>query len=392
MDGTELLVTDSLLGMFRRKAKSRQGDKRRQRPKGLWPLLVCVMLPTTVSAAYFLGFASPQYESEANFVVRGQSAAPSGMLTSLLLSAGGGSTSEDTYAVQDYMMSRDAAALLIKTQDLRIIYNRPEADVIAHFPNFHQGVTFESFYKYYQKHVTAELDTTTNISTLKVKTFRPTDSQKIAEALLVASEQLINRMNIRQRDNLMSSASREVAEAEGRLRNIGKAMADYRNKMALLDPMKQSVSMLRDISDLQMMLTTTLIQVSQLKSSAPTSPLIPVYERRVTALRAQIALSNTGITGSTGSLVPKITAYDDLTLQNEFAEKQLANATVSLEAAKAQADRQQIYLEEITQPNSPDYAAFPKRWASIAVVFFSFLGLYLMARLVINGAREHQIV
>ena len=391
MDGIELLAGNGGLGVSRQRPLPQQ-VRRKSRLRSWMPLLLAVGFPTLVSATYLFGFASPQYVAEANFVVRGQTNAPAGMLSTLLFSAGGGATSEDTYAVQDYMVSRDAAKLLIKTQGLKAVFNPPKADQIARFPNFFSGTTFEHFYRYYQSHVTAELDTTTNISTLKVRTFSPDDSQRVASALLVASEQLVNRMNARQRENLISSASREVASGEDRLRAIGIQMADYRNKMELLDPMKQSVPMLKQISDLQEMLTTTLVQIAQLKASAPTSPLLSVYQRRVAALEAQIAQSSTGITGSSGSLVPKITAYDDLSLQREFAEKQLANATAALETAKAQADRQQLYLEDITEPNLPDYAAYPRRWASTAVVFFTLLGLYLMARLLINGAREHQIV
>ncbi|MGI4747327.1 MAG: hypothetical protein ACRYFY_14995 [Janthinobacterium lividum] len=391
MDGLDIIAAEGVAGLLRRPVSEHRHSARRSRVKPWLPFLIFVMLPTLVAAIYFLGFASPQYVSEAKFVVRGQANAPTGMLSSLLM-PGGSSASEDTYAVQDYMMSRDAAALLARTQGLRQVFDRHDADALARFPTPFFGKTFEHFYKYYQTHIDAELDTTTSISTLTVRTFRPQDSQRIAVALLGASEQLINRMNQRQRDNLISSGTQEVAAAEDRLRRIAVLLATYRNREALLDPMKQSVPMLRDISDLQTMLTTTRLQVEQLRASAPSSPLIQVYERRASAIEAQIVQSNSGITGSGQSLVPKITAYDDLTLQQEFAQKQLANAISTLELARNQADRQLLYLDQITEPNLPDYASYPKRFASIAVIFASLLGAYLMLRLLISGAREHKIV
>ena len=134
------------------------------------------------------------------------------------------------------------------------------------------------------------------------------------------------------------------------------------------------------------------VQIAQLRNSAPDSPLIPVYERRTAALKAQIAQSARGITGSDQSLVPKITAYDDLTIQRDLAEKQLTAAATALGTAKAQADRQALWLEEITTPNLADYPVYPRSIVSILIVFASFLGLYLIARLVISGAREHKIV
>jgi capsular polysaccharide transport system permease protein len=239
--------------------------------------------------------------------------------------------------------------------------------------------------------VLADLDSTTGISTLKVITFRPEDSQHVAMALLNASEDLVNRMNARQRQNTISSSLKEVADAEDNLRNIGAELAAYRNQQAMLDPMKQSVPMLRDISDLQSLLIATRLQLAQIEASAPNSPLIPVYERRYTELQAQIARSKTAITGSDSSLVPKITIFDDLTLQQDLGEKQLESATTSLELAKAEADRQQLYIDEVVPPNLPDYPEFPRSLADVAIVFASLLGVFVIGKLVINGAREHRI-
>ncbi|WP_148301024.1 hypothetical protein [Asaia platycodi] len=132
------------------------------RNKGFYGFVVA---PTLASALYFVFFASPQYVSEAQFIVQGQHNQSGTMLAGLLEASGGGSASEDTYAVQDYVTSRDAAQLLIKTEGLAAAYNNPSADILARFPNFYTGRTFEHFYSYYRRHVIAELDTTTGVST-----------------------------------------------------------------------------------------------------------------------------------------------------------------------------------------------------------------------------------
>ena len=330
--------------------------------------------------------------SDALFVGRGHNnQAPGGRASRRQTAGGGGSATEDTYVVQNYMMSRDAAKYLIRTENLRAVFDRPGADLLARFPNPFHGTTFEHFFRHYQNQVAAELDSTTGISTLTVRTFRPDDSQRVAGALLGAAEQLVNRMNERQRQNMISSSEHEVADAERALRDVAARIGEYRNREALLDPMKQSAPILKDINDLQTMLSTTQVQIAQLRASAPNSPLLPVYERRVQALQAQIALAGTTVTGSDQSLVPKITAYDDLTIQRELLEKQLATSTAALETAKVQADRQQLFLDAVVQPNQPDYAAYPRSIVSTLVVFVSALGLYLMGRLLIAGAREHRI-
>ncbi len=189
----------------------------------------------------------------------------------------------------------------------------------------------------------------------------------------------------------MGDARKEVGVAEARVQAVAADIAQFRNREALLDPNKQSIPMLAGINDLQTMLSRTNLQLSQLITSTPRSPLIPDLHRRVDALQSQITDARAKITGTDSSLVPKMTAFDMLELQREFADKQLASATTSLETARIQAERQQLYLETIVQPNVSDYPAYPKRLASIAVVFASLLGLYLMAALLISGAREHRI-
>ncbi len=390
MDTLEFNLRDTATSLLGKTSQRRLPPTRRRRLP--LPFLLAVMLPTLLAAFYYFGIASPQYVSEAQFVVRGQSNSSPGMLSSLLQTAGGGgSATEDTYVVQNYMMSRDAASYLIRTADLRAIFNRPGADILARFPSPFHGRTFEHFFWHYQHQVMAELDTTTGISTLTVQTFRPEDSQRIAAALMAAAESLVNQMNARQRENIISTSQHEVANAERQLRDIAARIGAYRNREALLDPMKQSAPILKDINDLQTMLSTTQLQITQLQESAPNSPLLSVYQRRAQALTDQIARAGTAVTGSDQSLVPKITAYDDLTIQRELLEKQLATSTAAFETAKVQADHQQLFLDEVVQPNRPDYAAYPRSIVSTLIVFVSFLGIFLMARLLIAGAREHHV-
>lgn len=356
-------------------------------------LNLVVVLPTVLAAVYYAFIASPQYVSHAYFVVRGPGVQAPSMFGSLLqqVGSGGGGGNEDTYAVQTYMMSRDAARTLIETQNLRAAFDRPDADFIARFPAFFRGRTFEHFFRYYQNHVIAELDTETGISNLTVRTFSAQDSQRIGRALIGAGERLVNEMNERQRRNMIASSQKEVTEAEDKIRRIELAFAAYRNKEGLLDPLKQSVPMLQDIDQLKAMLVAAKLQIAQVTRTAPNSPLLPVYQHRVEALQDEIARANKGITGPDTSLVPKITAYDDLTVQREIAERELAAATVSLQTARAQADRQQLYLDEIAKPDLPDYPEYPHSVADILIVFATGLGVYAMGLLLISGAREHQI-
>lgn len=361
--------------------------------------LLVVGLPTVAAATYYIGYAADQYVSEAEFVVRGQSQSQS-TLSTLLQSTGISRSQDDTYAVQDYMTSRDALAVLAKDDDIRAVFSRPEADALARFPrtflpfgdNSLWGSSFEHFYEYYQKHVTVELDSTTGVTSLKVRTFRPEDSRQIAQALLQMGERLVNQMNDRQRENALRDARKEVALAEDRVQAMAAEIAAFRNQQEVVDPNKQSVSMLQSLTMLTDALVKTKLQLAQVVASSPRSPLIADYQQRIAALQVQIDDARKRITGSDSSMVPKLATYDQLQLKRELADKQLASATASLETARQRAEQQQIYLETIVRPNEPDYAAYPRKIASIALVFFGMLGVFGLLSLLAAGAREHKIV
>ena len=363
---------------------------RRNRLKWFWFALV-VVLPTLCTAGYMIAFAADQYVSEARFVVRGPASQSVGMLTGLLQSTGLSHAQEDTYVVQDYMQSRDAMAELIKNDDLRAVYDRPEADPLSRFPLWSGWSSDEHLFQFFKSHVVAELDSTTGVSSLTVRTFRPGDSRGIALALLDTGEALVNRMNERQRENTVKQARNDVQEAEKRVTAVGLQIAEFRNREALLDPTKQSIPLLTGINELQMALVRTNLQLAQLTVATPKSPLIPDLRRRVDALQQQIDRARAEVTGSDSSLVPKITAFDSLALQQTFADKLLGSAIQSLESARIAAERQELYLETIVKPNLSDYPAYPKRVSTIAVVFASFLGLYICGGLILSAAREHRL-
>lgn len=353
-------------------------------------LVVFVIIPNLIFFVYLTCIASPQYISEAHFMVKSERS--QGTPLSMLLQAGGETiTSENTYAVQDYMMSRDAMGLLLKSHNLEKVFNSPDADFMARYPNFYSLNNKEGFYRYYKKHIKAEIDAATSLSVLRVRTFDAADSQRIAKALLAASEKLVNEINARQRQNLIGAAQVEVNETLKQLKKLQLQLANFRNNSALIDPEKQSVALVGNKYALQAMLTATQMQLAQTLKTAPDSPEVTVYKHKIFVILQEIKNAGAALTGNDQSLVPKLTEFDSLTIQRQILEKVLMSEVASLEAAKAQANRQMVFLEEVTQPDAPDYPEYPSSMKFMAVFFAATYGLYIMGRLLVAGAREHKI-
>ena len=355
--------------------------------------MACVLLPTALGTVYYYGIASDQYISEARFVIRspGHGGAGGTSLMSMLGGAGLSRSQDDAYSVNDYMLSRDALEELVKNDDLRAVFSRPDADFLARFPNpFSRNTTFESLYKYYQKHVDVLLDTTTGVTTLQVRTFTPEDSQRIADALLDAGERLVNRLNERALNNAIGDARRDVAREEARITAVQAQIATFRNKETVIDPTKQSQTLLLGVAELDKQLAETQTFITQLSRTSPNSPQLVTAQRRADAIKAQISTQQNRVAGSDTSMVPRITAFDALHLQEVFAEKALTSATTSLEAARIDAERQQLYLDRVVAPNLSDYSLYPRRFVAVATIFAIFFSLYLILRLLVVGVLEHR--
>src|SRR5438067_9032519 len=77
-----------------------------------------VGLPTLFAGVYYFAIAADLYSSEVKFIVRGPNHAPTNALTAMF-SGTGTAASEDTFAVHEYVMSRDAVRRLEREDDLR---------------------------------------------------------------------------------------------------------------------------------------------------------------------------------------------------------------------------------------------------------------------------------
>ena len=135
--------------------------------------------------------------------------------------------------------------------------------------------------------------------------------------------------------------------------------------------------------------TNARAQLAELIRNSPNSPQIPLIQTRIASLDKLIAEQRAKITGDNNSVATALTEYERLDVQKLLAEKTLGSTLASLESAKLEAQKQQLYLETIAQPNLADYPLSPKRAISFATVVVSCLLAYGIAWLLIASVREH---
>jgi capsular polysaccharide transport system permease protein len=362
-----------------------------------WVFQLTVLLPLALAGLYYGLIASDVYVSESRFVVRNhkQQSSPldTGSAAGSLLESSGlmSHNSDDASSVHDYILSRDALHELDAKLDMNRIFSSHDID----FLNRYRGLlyyhnNFEWLYLYYgDRVVDAELDTSSSITTLSVRAFNPQDAQRINAMLVGLAEQLVNKMNERSRHDLIDVAAEEVHLAEARVVAATLALSAFRNKQKLYEPDIQSEQQLEGVNKLQGDLIAAEAQIAQIRKVSPSNPGLPALVAQADALRSAVASETSKVAGGRGSLSSKSTEFERLTLEQGFAEKQLEIADITLESARSDARRQELYLDRLVEPNSPDYAMEPRRFRSVAVVLALGVIAWGVLSLILASVREH---
>ena len=349
-----------------------------------------VILPTVLAIVYFGLIASDIYISESSFVVRSPDRQSVSGLGALLKGVGFSRSQDDTYTVHSYMKSRDALSKINVQLPLSVAFGDTKVDLFNRFNALGVDGSFEALYRYYQNRITIDLDTASSISTLKISAFNSEDAYRINTMLLELGEGLINQLNERGRQDMIRFATSEVAIAEQKAKAAGLALSSYRNDKAVFDPERQSGLQLQLISKLQDELIATKTQLNQVISFTPDNPQIPALQMRVSSLQAEMDSQMAKVAGGGASLTNKATEYERLSLARDFADKQLGAALASLEQARNDAQRKQLYLERIVQPNKPDVAVEPRRLRGVLATFILGLICWGILTILVAGIREHR--
>lgn len=353
---------------------------------------LCVALPTAISAVYFGLMASDQFVSQSSFVVRSnnnQNSSASGF-GALLQGVGIARSQDDTYTVQEYMRSRSALESLSQNIPVRSFYEE-QGDIFSRFNGFGLSNYDEAFYNYYSKKVSVQFDPISGIAVLSVQGFDAEQSQKINAALLSKGEDLINQLNTRARNDSVAFSKQNVEEAEQRVRDSAQALTQFRIDNGVLDLKEDAAMQMSLISQLQGELISIRSQLDQVRAITPDNPQIDGLKTREISLTQEIERQTRQLTGASNkSTANKASNYQRLILENELAEKQLIAAMAALETARAEADRQQLYLEVISTPSRPDMPRYPERLYNIITTFIISLVIYGLGRLMAAGIKEHQ--
>ncbi len=352
--------------------------------------IALVVVPVALATLYFGLLASSQFSSEAQFIVRTSARSDVGNLASLMQSQKLSRAVDETYAVSEYVVSRDAVDVLVRDHNLRAILARPEADIFNSFPNFYSRDNKEQLYRRFKRMVDVDVDSDSGISTLEVRAFTPEDARDLAAALLQRGEDLVNRLNARAHDDALKHAGQAVEEAKTRVVDVELRLTGFRNDKNVIDPNQEAAAALEAIGNM----TTDLVQIEaslgQQLASAPQSPMIAPMREKINSMQTEIDKQRARIVGDGEAMTSKLADYDRLMLDRLLASKALEAAAAQFETARQEAQQQQLYLETIVEPNLPDQPLYPKRTLSILAALGLSLCVYWVVKSLVGIVMEHK--
>lgn len=352
--------------------------------------LFTVAIPVFLSIVYFGFIASDVYVVESQFVIRSPHSKNIGGLGSLLSQSGFSRSQDDSFIIQNYILSSDALRFLENKLHLNDHFGNSAIDRISRFSGLDFDNSFEALLSYYKNHIVVAIDSSSSISTLTVRAFSAKHAYYINKALLDKSEELVNHLNERAQHDILRFAASEVASAELKAKKTALALLAYRQKKKVFDPIQQTKLELQRTSKLKDELMLSQEQMQQMQVLAPKNPQLPVLKQRIDGLNKELIHQSASIVGKNSSLSTKALDYERLRLSNVFAQKQLTTAFASLEQARIEAERQQVYLERIEHPTIPESATGLHRMrATFATLLFCCV-LYGVLSMLLAGVREHQ--
>lgn len=406
--------------------RSTQGDpltslyaRRALRPRTILGIsaLVGIVLPTVLAGIYYFVVASDQYVSEARFAVRSNDAGAAdvlGMITGMPTST----VTSDAYIVCDYILSRQMVETLEHQLPFRKMYSSDKADFLSRVD---PGISIDRLVTYWNNYVNVYYDSTKQTITLRVTAFTPNDAARIAGNILDSAENLVNGLASESNRDAIRFAATEVERENTRIKQAEADMIAFRSEHHDLDPNQTATA----AQSLVAQLRTERAQLESERSSmagylADSAPSLQILKTRIQAtddeisrVQAQLAggqgeaaspsaaaPANPSATvsssaakspGSNPSVAGQVAKYEELTLDQNFAQTAYEVALASLERAHSDADRARSYFALYMTPSVPQYSLYPRRILSVVFVFLLACIFWSLGTIGVLVGRDHMV-
>lgn len=350
------------------------------------------VIPMGLGTAYYVKYASDQYESIAHFTIEKSGKLQSDPLGALTGLPGSVSSTRDALIIKDFIESREVIERTRDDFDIKKLYARSDKDWLS---RLEEDASIEDIVEYWQNKVSVEFDSTSGIVELKVWAYEPEEAVTVINAVLKESEELVNNLSEKSRQDSLSFARRELKIAETNLKDARLAVRKFRDSEQALSPEKNAETKLNLVANLEADLAKAEAELRGLRVGLhDNSPKVKSASNKVFSLKRQVQKERARSIRSTSSTDAKtmsavISKHEELLTEQGFTEKSYEAALLNIEQARIDATQQHRYLTIIVQPKKPEEAISPNQPHDFIVLFIVCLLLWGVMSLIIASIKDH---
>ena len=157
-----------------------------------------------------------------------------------------------------------------------------------------------------------------------------------------------------------------------------------------MDPSRSAALAVETIGRLDADLARARTELQQAQGFArPNSPQVVILRSRIEALETQAAEERRRLSAVGTGITEQVANFERLRLEADFAARALVVAGAALERASAEAQRQQLFLVRVVEPNLAERSLYPRPFLATGYVFAALSLVYGLFWLLIAGVREH---
>ncbi len=370
-----------------------------RRRRRLLAMTLFIGLPTLLATGYYGFIASDRYTADTKMVLSeekgpslGSSSSSDSSKSSVLAMVGMGGGSDETTAsaiVTEYLQSPEAMRAVDQKIGLRHLWGAGSIDFLSRLS---PDAPVEKFYRYYQHHVTIVADPLDPVIEVQAEAFTPANAQLIAQTLVGLAQKKLDNAYVEMREDALGFARSEVKHSEQQLSEINENLRKFRNAHSDLDPTATSQAIGSVASGLFGELASAEADLrTMLSFTREDSAPIRAQKARIEALRKQIAVDRGLLAGqdSKNTIADVLAAYEDLLLDQKFAQDSYTTAMTFLSTSRAALAHQQTYLVDFLPPLLPQEAAEPRVVRDVLLVFLISGLVWLTGTLLASALREH---
>ena len=364
---------------------------RRRRRKALMllaRLVVFVFLPTAVTAWYFYFVATPLYSAKAEFLIlnaEGSASAGAGGL----LTGTGLASSQDAVSVQNYLLSKEAMLRLDNDVGFKAHFSQSWIDPLLRLD---EDASNEKAYKLYKRNLEIGYDPTEGVLKMEVTATDPAVSKQYAEALIAYSEEKVDNLSRRKRDNQVADAEKALEKAHQERLDAQERLLRLQQENAVVDPQGKLTAMRARITHFETELQLKRLRLQALLDNPrPNTAKLSGLKgdiRRLIALLDEMNLEMVDAPQGEQSLADLslqiLMAQGDLQTRDMMLQRSLEN----LIQTQREASSQVRYLTTSVSPVEAQDPSYPKKFENAILAALIFSGIYLMLSLTASILRE----